>query len=421
MMRWHGTTIGSGFQRSACATARVAAGLPISAAMPAYEVTAPYGTAAVARSTARWKSLRARRRSSAHSSRVRSPRRYSRSSRKSASISAPSSCGSTPLTRESREAARSLRPPRYSTSDTPCSDRAMRMWPSGEGKMRYDTRRDLRSASRDSRPSRARAMLRGAAAGARRRRPPRHRSRGSDGTRRGTARTSRCGARPGARRRTRRRPSRRRRGRLRSPDSFEVCPSSWLLRGGRRERLTVETQPDLAQRLEHVGPRALRRAIEALPDGLVVELVDLSHDERLPLLEREPADRARDQPSGLAEPRFVLRPARVGLAALDRSGLERYAPAFLRAKVIAGQVRRDREQPRAHVGLGAERPVRAIGAQERLLGEVLGFGGPRRHAPDVAIDLGVVRADDGLERLSPHHALRHRCGPDVKGPAGLAT
>jgi hypothetical protein len=40
MMRWHGTTIGSGFQRSACATARVAAGLPISAAMPAYEVAA---------------------------------------------------------------------------------------------------------------------------------------------------------------------------------------------------------------------------------------------------------------------------------------------------------------------------------------------------------------------------------------------
>ena len=41
MMRWQGTTIGSGFQRSACATARVAAGLPISVAMPAYDVTAP--------------------------------------------------------------------------------------------------------------------------------------------------------------------------------------------------------------------------------------------------------------------------------------------------------------------------------------------------------------------------------------------
>ena len=39
--RWHGMTIGSGFQRSACATGRTAEGAPMRAAMPAYEVTAP--------------------------------------------------------------------------------------------------------------------------------------------------------------------------------------------------------------------------------------------------------------------------------------------------------------------------------------------------------------------------------------------
>src|SRR5207247_2018906 len=39
--------------------------------MPAYEVTAPYGTAAVAWSTARWNGLRASRRPSGHSSRLR--------------------------------------------------------------------------------------------------------------------------------------------------------------------------------------------------------------------------------------------------------------------------------------------------------------------------------------------------------------
>src|SRR5439155_1411488 len=30
----------------------------------------------------------------------------------------------------------------------------------------------------------------------------------------------------------------------------------------------------------------------------------------------------------------------------------------------------------------------------------------------------MVCADDGLERLSTHHSLRHRCRPDVKRPAG---
>jgi len=39
----------------------------------------------------------------------------------------------------------------------PCSERPMRMWPSGDGKMRYATRRCLRSASRDSSPARERA------------------------------------------------------------------------------------------------------------------------------------------------------------------------------------------------------------------------------------------------------------------------
>src|SRR2546430_9201544 len=81
-------------------------------------------------------SLRASRRSSGHSSRVRRPSTYSRRSRYSASTSAPSRSASIPSSRLSLEWAKSAPPVRYSTHDTPSSDRAIRIGPRGEGKIR---------------------------------------------------------------------------------------------------------------------------------------------------------------------------------------------------------------------------------------------------------------------------------------------
>src|SRR5437773_8434550 len=56
-----------------------------------------------------------------------------------------------PSSRLSREWAKSLPPVRYSIHDTPSSDLAIRMGPSGEGKIRYTSVRRRRSARRDVR------------------------------------------------------------------------------------------------------------------------------------------------------------------------------------------------------------------------------------------------------------------------------
>src|SRR5207247_674979 len=67
-----------------------------------------------------------------------------------------------PAQRLCDRAHRVVPPPRYSTSAMPCSERPTRMWPSGDGKMRYATRRCLRSASRLSSPARDCATASGA-------------------------------------------------------------------------------------------------------------------------------------------------------------------------------------------------------------------------------------------------------------------
>ena len=73
--------IGTGFQRSACATARTARGCPRSLASRLYDTTAPYGMLAVRSSTFRWNGLLASRRSSAHSRCCARPSTYARKSR----------------------------------------------------------------------------------------------------------------------------------------------------------------------------------------------------------------------------------------------------------------------------------------------------------------------------------------------------
>jgi len=99
--------------------------------------------------------------------------------------------------------------------------------------------------------------------------------------------------------------------------------------------VTVEAQPDLAERLKDVRSRAFRRAVEASADRFVVEVVDLAHDERQALLQRKRLHRGLEKRSGLAEPRLVLRALGIGFSVLYRYGLVRDPPAFLGAKVIA--------------------------------------------------------------------------------------
>ena len=71
--------------------------------------------------------------------------------------------------------------------------------------------------------------------------------------------------------------------------------------------------------------------------------------------------------------------------------------------MIAGEVGRDREEPRPDVGLWAERAVGAIRSQEGLLGEVLGLRRAGGYPPEIAVDLPMVRPHDGLEWLCAHH------------------
>src|SRR5262245_34106574 len=99
------------------------------------------------------------------------------------------------------------------------------------------------------------------------------------------------------------------------------------LRG--RELVAVETRPDLAERLEHVRSRALRRAVQTSADRVVVEIVDLAHDEGQSLLERQAPDRALQECSRLTEARLVFRPVALALAARHRDGLVGDTPAFL--------------------------------------------------------------------------------------------
>jgi hypothetical protein len=108
----------------------------------------------VASSTRRWKPLRMRRRSSGQSRRARRPSRYSVSSAWRASVAARSSTASSPRSRRTWSGS-APEAGRYCTSATPCSERPMRMRPSGDGKIPKLTMRERRSASRDASCARA--------------------------------------------------------------------------------------------------------------------------------------------------------------------------------------------------------------------------------------------------------------------------
>src|SRR5262249_20391074 len=145
----------------------------------------------------------------------------------------------------------------------------------------------------------------------------------------------------------------RRRGPARSRGTLAVYASSRSLHAewarfdapDRRKLVTVQAQANLAERLEHVRSRALRRAVEALADRLVVEVVDLAHDEGQPLLGGQGLHRGLEQRSGLAVPGLVLGPFGIGLAACRRHRLMGDPPPFLRSKVVPAHVGRDGEEP----------------------------------------------------------------------------
>ena len=136
MMRWQGTTIGRGLWRSACATARTAAGRPSSRAIPAYDATAPYGTATVACITCALE-VAARRAEIERPVQTRAPTvdelvqlAMERSS------SAPSSSASTPASRNSREAGGAAPAEILDQRHALLGERAMRIGPSGDGATR---------------------------------------------------------------------------------------------------------------------------------------------------------------------------------------------------------------------------------------------------------------------------------------------
>ena len=63
-----------------------------------------------------------------------------------------------------------------------------------------------------------------------------------------------------------------------------------------------------------MGPGAVRGAVEASRDGVVVEVVDLAEGERQALLEGEPGDGGVEDGPGLVEERLALRAHAIGLA-----------------------------------------------------------------------------------------------------------
>ena len=154
-----------------------------------------------------------------------------------------------------------------------------------------------------------------------------------------------------------------------------------------------------------MGPRALRRALEAPADRLVLEVVQLAQHERQPLLERQPVHDALDQHARLAETPLLLGAGGIDIGSHVADPGVRAPPPALGAEVVAREVGRDREQPRPHVGRVVQALPRAVGAQERLLAQVVGVTRPGREAQQVAVDLGVVRRDDRLERCQSHTPL----------------
>src|SRR5688572_15157862 len=188
--------------------------------------------------------------------------------------------------------------------------------------------------------------------------------------------------------------------RTRSRDRTDALASSrWL---HRRKFVAVQAHADLLQRLEDVGARALGRALETLADRLVVEVVDLAEREGQPLLQRQPGHHTVEQRARLPEHVLLLGARRVRLGAPLAGHDIRAPPARLGAEVIARQVGRDGEQPRANVGVRGEPLPGAVGPQERLLGQVIRLAGAKRQPPQVSIDLRMVRGHDIVEEAQAH-------------------
>src|SRR5262249_50708899 len=113
--------------------------------------------------------------------------------------------------------------------------------------------------------------------------PPRGTARAFAGTTRSRRRASRPPPRP-------RPPLPRPRPRsapARSRDTSRAW-ASWGHLGGCGGSI-VQPPTDLLERLEHVRAGALARTVEAPSDRIVIELVELSHDEGQPLLRRQRA------------------------------------------------------------------------------------------------------------------------------------
>src|SRR5262245_787669 len=114
-------------------------------------------------------------------------------------------------------------------------------------------------------------------------RPSPRRSPDSGRTLGGRSGKIRCDPRRGARRLIQRRPSPRPRGPARSGGTRSVWGSSRSLHAewarfdapGGRQLVSVEAHADLAQRLEHVLARALRRAVDALTNRFEIGVVTI--------------------------------------------------------------------------------------------------------------------------------------------------
>src|SRR5207245_3520713 len=122
-------------------------------------------------------------------------------------------------------------------------------------------------------------------------------------------------------------PSPWRRDRLRSRGRTGAWQSSHALH--HRKFVAVEAEPDLLERLEHVGPRALRRALEAPADRLVLEVVQLAQHEGEPLLEGQAVHDTLEQRARLAEAPLLLGARGVDVAPhVGDPGIGAPPPAF---------------------------------------------------------------------------------------------
>ena len=159
-----------------------------------------------------------------------------------------------------------------------------------------------------------------------------------------------------------------------------------------RER-PFELLAERAPRAEEQGLDGGGRHLEHLGDLRVGAPLELAHDERCTLVERERADRADEL-------------LHVDVAAADRSRLDqlllerdlsRTAPRITDPR--SARVVRDRDQPLSRVPRALASLVRAVRLQERRLGDVLGIVAVAQDHQRVPVHVLDVRAVQPLEGL----------------------